>query len=59
VAGDDDAAVVDQNRHQKAERNDTVRDLTDLLLRMYPRVARIGFERVNCDPLYSNHESFH
>jgi hypothetical protein len=29
-----------------------------LLLRMCPRVARIGFERVDCEPLHSDHGSF-
>src|SRR6516225_322201 len=53
--GNDVAAVVDQDWHQKAECGDTVCDLADLLPRMSSRVARIWFKRVDRDPLHCYH----
>src|SRR6516162_5347374 len=50
------AAFVDENRNQKTERGDAVRDLVDLLVRVCPRVAGIGLECVDCDPLHRGHE---
>ena len=41
------------DRDQKAECGDAVGDLADLLLRVRPRVTRVGLDRVNCDPLHS------
>src|SRR5262245_55581884 len=58
MAGNDDAVFVKQDWHQKAEGGDAVGDLADLLLRVGARVTRVGFDRVNCDPLYSDHEVF-
>ena len=47
VAGDDLALVADQHRVGEAEALDAVGDLTDLLPRMAPRIARIGSQRVH------------
>src|SRR5436305_11916902 len=41
VAGNDQTALVDQNRDQKAEGGDAVSDLTDLLLRVSACVTHI------------------
>jgi hypothetical protein len=56
VAGDHDAAFVDQDRHQKSECRDTVGNLADLLLRVRPRVTHIRFDRVDCDPFNRRHD---
>jgi hypothetical protein len=55
VAGDHDAAFVDQDRHQKPEGRDAVGNLADLLLRVRPRVTRIRLERVDCNPFNCRH----
>ena len=56
VTRNDNASFVDQNRDQKSECGDAVGDLPDLFLRMRSRVSRIWLERVDCDPLYINHD---
>jgi hypothetical protein len=44
MAGDDAIGIVDQDRVGEAEYPDAVGDLADLLIRMGPRIARIGFQ---------------
>jgi hypothetical protein len=56
MAGNDAAALVDQDRDQKAEGGDTVSDLTDLLLRVGARVTRIWLDRLDRDPLHTDHK---
>jgi len=56
VAGNHDAAFIDQDRHQKPECRDAVGNLADLLPRVRPRVTRIRLERVDCDPFNCRHD---
>jgi hypothetical protein len=51
-------AFVDQYWGQKGEDGDAAGDLADLLVRAYARVTRVEFDRVNCNPLYNDHEAF-
>jgi hypothetical protein len=58
VASNDQDALVDQDRDQKAEGSGAVGNLADLLLRVGARITRIGFDRLDCDPLHSDHRFF-
>ncbi len=55
VAGDHDAIVIDQDRHDKAECRDAVGNFTDLLARMGARVAPVGRELVDRNPANIDH----
>ena len=56
MAGDHDAAFVDQDRDQKSECRDAVGNLADLPPRVRPRVTRIRLERVDCNPFNRRHD---
>ena len=58
VASNDEAALVNQDGDQKAEGGDAVGNLADLLLRVGACVTHIGFDRLDCDPLHTDHKCF-
>jgi len=58
VSGDDLVIIADQDWVGEAERLDAFGNLPDLLLRVSARVAHIGFDRLDCDPLHIDHWFF-